>query len=56
MIGDTTYDLEMARSAGVEAIGVAWGHHSVDRLSPLAPVVDTVAELDQMLCERLGLG
>ena len=56
MIGDTTYDLEMARSAGVEAIGVSWGHHAVDRLSPLAPVVDTVQELDQMLCERLGLG
>ena len=27
MIGDTTYDVEMARNAGVEAIGVAWGAH-----------------------------
>ncbi|MEE2751679.1 MAG: HAD-IA family hydrolase, partial [Myxococcota bacterium] len=29
MVGDTTYDLEMAHAAGVKAIGVSWGHHSV---------------------------
>jgi phosphoglycolate phosphatase len=27
MVGDTTYDMEMARAAGVDAIGVAWGYH-----------------------------
>jgi phosphoglycolate phosphatase len=27
MIGDTSYDMEMARAAGVTAIGVAWGYH-----------------------------
>lgn len=27
MVGDSTYDMEMARSAGVAAIGVAWGYH-----------------------------
>jgi len=27
MIGDTTYDMEMARAAGVHAIGVTWGYH-----------------------------
>jgi phosphoglycolate phosphatase len=27
MIGDTVFDMEMARSAGVPAIGVAWGYH-----------------------------
>ena len=27
MIGDTTYDMEMARSAGVAALGVEWGYH-----------------------------
>lgn len=27
MIGDTTYDMEMARAAGVAALGVAWGYH-----------------------------
>ncbi|MCX7863936.1 MAG: HAD-IA family hydrolase [Novosphingobium sp.] len=28
MIGDTAYDMEMARAAGVRAIGVAWGYHA----------------------------
>jgi phosphoglycolate phosphatase len=32
MIGDTTYDIEMARAAGVAAIGVAWGYHPVSAL------------------------
>ena len=27
MIGDTTYDMEMAVAAGVSALGVAWGYH-----------------------------
>jgi phosphoglycolate phosphatase len=27
MIGDTSYDMRMARSAGSFAIGVAWGYH-----------------------------
>ena len=29
MIGDTTFDMEMAANAGVVAIGVAWGYHDV---------------------------
>lgn len=33
MIGDTTYDIEMARAAGVAAIGVAWGYHEVAMLT-----------------------
>jgi len=49
MIGDTTYDLEMAHAAGVKAIGVAWGHHSVDRLRAWAPVVESVEELGRVL-------
>lgn len=27
MVGDTTFDVQMAVSAGVAAFGVAWGHH-----------------------------
>ena len=27
MIGDTAYDIGMARAAGVTAVGVAWGYH-----------------------------
>lgn len=32
MIGDTSYDMLMARSAGVHAIGVSWGYHGVEEL------------------------
>jgi phosphoglycolate phosphatase len=27
MVGDTTFDMEMARAAGVGALGVGWGYH-----------------------------
>lgn len=27
MVGDTTFDMAMARAAGVEALGVGWGYH-----------------------------
>lgn len=32
MIGDTTYDMEMARNAGTAAVGVAWGYHEAAEL------------------------
>ncbi len=32
MIGDTAYDIEMARNAGVGALGVSWGNHSIAEL------------------------
>jgi phosphoglycolate phosphatase len=32
MIGDTSFDIEMARAAGVGAAGVSWGNHTVDIL------------------------
>lgn len=32
MIGDTSFDMEMARAAGVRAVGVAWGYHPVEDL------------------------
>ncbi|MEP5759190.1 MAG: HAD-IA family hydrolase [Litoreibacter sp.] len=36
MIGDTTFDLEMGRSAGVKTVGVDWGYHDTDALRPFA--------------------
>ncbi len=33
MIGDTTYDIEMAVNAGVKALGVSWGYHPAQWLS-----------------------
>ncbi|MFL2939869.1 MAG: HAD family hydrolase [Candidatus Poseidoniales archaeon] len=49
MIGDTTYDLEMANAAGVKGIGVSWGHHSSEELRKWAPVVNSVEELVRFL-------
>ena len=33
MIGDTTFDMEMAGNAGVHAVGVNWGYHPAGHLS-----------------------
>ena len=32
MVGDTTYDMEMARNARAFAVGVAWGYHEEQHL------------------------
>jgi phosphoglycolate phosphatase len=32
MIGDTTFDIDMARAAGVHSVGVSWGAHDVGEL------------------------
>ena len=47
MIGDTSHDLEMARNAGVAAIGVCSGAHPAHSLRALAPLacLQSVAEL-----------
>lgn len=41
MIGDTTFDIAMARAAGVRAIGVEWGYHTAAEL--LAEGAEAVA-------------
>lgn len=47
MIGDTEYDLQMAKNAGVHAIGVSYGVHDVDRLQQCEPllVIDEIRTL-----------
>jgi phosphoglycolate phosphatase len=32
IVGDTAYDIEMGRAAGIGAIGVGWGYHGRDQL------------------------
>ena len=32
MVGDTTFDMEMAVAAGVQPLGVSWGYHSENQL------------------------
>lgn len=47
MVGDTTHDLQMARNAECDAVGVSYGAHDVAMLEGLAPtgLVHSVAEL-----------
>ena len=51
MIGDTTYDIEMARSAGVRALGVDWGYHDPHELRAAGAeaVAASAAELKDLL-------
>ncbi len=51
MIGDTTFDIEMGRAAGVATLGVAWGYHPRDSLVAAGAdvVIDTFAQLPASL-------
>ena len=51
MIGDTSYDMEMARAAGVHAIGVNWGYHPHALLeqSGAAEIVSDFMELGRQI-------
>jgi phosphoglycolate phosphatase len=51
MIGDTSHDLGMAKSAGVDAVAVAYGAHAEESLLAFAPraCVSSVGELRQWL-------
>lgn len=58
MIGDTTFDMEMARGAGVGALGVGWGYHPVTALASVGAddIVETadtlVAKADALLARQ----
>jgi len=51
MIGDTSYDMAMARAAGVLAIGVAWGYHPRQELLTAGAdyVVDQPSQIADLL-------
>lgn len=51
MIGDTSFDMEMAVAAGVRAIGVAWGYHEAHELreAGAVAVADTAEELGELI-------
>jgi phosphoglycolate phosphatase len=58
MIGDTTYDIEMARAAHVGAIGVAWGYHPSIRLMEsgahrvVTEAPELIATIEHVLAEH----
>ncbi|MFD1511135.1 HAD-IA family hydrolase [Lacimonas salitolerans] len=50
VVGDTVFDMQMARAAGAHGIGVAWGYHPVDALQEHAgQVIDDFGALDVAL-------
>jgi len=55
MIGDTTFDMEMAVNAGVPAVGVAWGYHDSDelKLAGARTVVKNYSELPAVLTDLI---
>jgi phosphoglycolate phosphatase len=54
MIGDTSYDLQMAKNAGVDAIGVTYGAQKSDVWLDLSPVqqFDNFSALSEWLLEH----
>ena len=54
MIGDTEYDMEMARNAQAHPIAVSYGVHEWPRLQRHAPLtcLDRITELSDWLAER----
>ncbi len=51
VVGDTVFDMEMARSAGARGVGVSWGYHDALALTHAGadPVIDHFDELVPVL-------
>ena len=54
MVGDTTYDMQMARDAEVDRVGVSYGAHAAARLLEFGPleIVDSLHHFEQWLSSR----
>lgn len=55
MVGDSSYDLEMARNIKMPRIGVSYGVHTVEVLQQYQPlgIADDVAALHQLLLQQI---
>ena len=53
MIGDTSYDMDMADAAGIPGIGVTWGYHPATALINAARVVSDTAGLQAAIFDIL---
>lgn len=54
MIGDTSYDMDMAQSAGMKSIAVGWGYHDDAALSGANTLVHDAEALQQAIYQQLG--
>jgi phosphoglycolate phosphatase len=54
MVGDTSFDLQMAQNAGVPSVGVSYGAHPLANLLPYAPLAhfDQFSKLNQWLIKH----
>ncbi|MFP4404060.1 HAD-IA family hydrolase [Rhodosalinus sp.] len=48
-VGDTSYDMEMARAAGLRAVGVRWGYHAEPALAAADVLIDRWADFPRAL-------
>ncbi len=58
MVGDTSFDMEMAQHTGVTSIGVAWGNHPVEMLERAGAqhIVKSADDLPQVVAHVLKQG
>jgi len=51
VVGDTSYDMQMAANAGVRAVGVAWGYHGREALlaAGASCVIDRIEALEGLV-------
>ncbi len=56
MVGDTAYDMAMARAAGTRAVGVSWGYHSIAELATAGAdlVIDSFETLPEVANQLMG--
>jgi len=57
-IGDTVFDMEMAKNAGIGALGVSWGYHEVEELHAAGAhlIMDSFDELPAIVTRWSGKG
>jgi phosphoglycolate phosphatase len=54
MIGDTVFDMAMAKAAGIAFIGVKWGYHRADDLVDAMAILDDMRDLPDILESKWG--
>lgn len=55
MVGDTSFDMDMAQAAGIYGLGVSWGYHDRARLHHARRIIDDIAELDDVIQQLWGI-
>ncbi|SDW80798.1 phosphoglycolate phosphatase [Ruegeria halocynthiae] len=54
MVGDTSFDMDMAKAAQVAGIGVSWGYHDRSALKAARHVIETFEQLPGALAKIWG--